>query len=59
LPLADRQQMRCLLWTLIIPLVVPLDASGFCGRIPDDGIEALEVGRSLSTYMLIRFLPEC
>ena len=56
-PLADRQQIRRFLWTLIIPLVVLLlMLPVFLWQdTHDDGIEALEVGRSLSTYMLIRF----
>lgn len=56
-PISQRQDIRRLVWTVSIPVVVLLVLFPiiFWQDMHDDGFEALEIGRSLSTYFLPRF----
>jgi hypothetical protein len=56
-PLALRADVRRLLWTVAIPSVVLLALLPviFWQDMNDDGLEALEIGRSLATHILPRF----
>jgi hypothetical protein len=56
-PLALRADVRRLLWTIAIPTVVLLTLLPviFWQDMNDDGVEALEIGRSLTAHILPRF----
>jgi hypothetical protein len=56
-PLSKKEDIRRLFWTLVIPLIVLLSMLPvfFWQDMHDDGFEVLEIGRSLSEYLLPRF----
>jgi hypothetical protein len=56
-PIADRRDFRRIVWTLTIVVVFLLTAMPalLWQDMHDDGFEALEIGRSLSTHLLPRF----
>lgn len=55
--LADAEDRRRLLWTILIPVVavMALLPAVYWQDLNDDGFEALEIGRSLSTFITPRF----